>query len=136
MSSWVTVRHSLGPISWPSSACIPSTPCTSTVAIGAKSTKPGSVGPPAWKDLPVAIVVGANRKHFEPVRARLESTRHLGRDADGVEPLDLDDLVVPLHTPRAADHDVDLLGLLVLVAKGGTLIGLEVLMDKHCLFHI
>ena len=37
MSSWVTVRHSLGPISCPSSACIPSTPCTSTVAIGAQS---------------------------------------------------------------------------------------------------
>src|SRR5262245_26802385 len=33
MSSWVTVRQSLGPISSPSRACIPSTPCASTVAI-------------------------------------------------------------------------------------------------------
>jgi hypothetical protein len=33
MSSCLTMRHSLGPISWPTRDFIPSTPCASTVAI-------------------------------------------------------------------------------------------------------
>ena len=56
MSSWVTVRHSLGPTSWPTSACIPSIPCTSVGAIGGQSIRGGSVAPPAGDDLTVAFV--------------------------------------------------------------------------------
>src|SRR5262245_15142565 len=44
MSSWVTVRHSLGPISCPSRDCIPSTPCTSTVAISPQSKQGAAPG--------------------------------------------------------------------------------------------
>src|SRR3954452_22546903 len=116
MSAWPIVRHSLGPTSWPTSACIPSIPCTS-VAIGAQSI-PDSVAPPVGDDLAVAVAARPESEHLEALVAGFEGARHLRRDADRVERLDLDDLVVEFEEAAAADDDVDLLGLLMDVAEG------------------
>src|ERR1700750_1190717 len=121
MSAWAIVRPSLGPTSWPTRAFIPSTPCTS-VAIGAQSiprvreipcctrskTDSASVAPPAGDDLSVAVAARAEGQDLESRGARLEGAGHFRRDADRVERLDLDDLVVELEQAAAADDHVDL----------------------------
>src|SRR4051794_30307199 len=92
MSAWVIVRHSLGPTSWPTSAFIPSIPWTS-VAIGAQSI-PDSVAPPVGDDLAVPAAARPESDPPEALVAAFESARPPRRDADRVERLDLDDLVV------------------------------------------
>src|SRR4051812_39488984 len=143
MSAWAIVRHSLGPTSWPASACIPSIPCTS-VAIGAQSIR-ASVAPPAGDDLAVAVAARAEGEHLEPLVSGFEGAGHLRGDPDRVERLDLDDLVVELEQPAAADDDVDLLRLLVDVAEGlpfprfepveaeAGVLGLDVVLGEPCL---
>src|SRR3954467_8105342 len=107
MSAWVIVRHSLGPTSRPTSACIPSIPCTS-VAIGAQSiarvrrgpeifrssADSASVAPPAGNRPAVTAAAWPEGDPLEPLVSGFEGTGHLRGDADRVEPLDLDDLVV------------------------------------------
>src|SRR6476659_7484609 len=115
MSAWVIVRHSLGPISSPTRAFIPSTPCTS-VAIGAQSIRE-LVAPPAGDDLAVAVAARAEGDDLEALVACFEGTGHFRRDTDRVEPLHLDDLVVEFEQAAAADDHVDLLRLLVDVAE-------------------
>ena len=86
----------------------------------------GLVGPPALHELAVAVVAGAEREHLEVgVGAGLERAHHLGRDADRIARPELDDLVVELDAAGAGEHDVDLLGVLVLVPEGLALAGLE-----------
>src|SRR3954454_15534232 len=143
MSAWEIVRHSLGPTSWPTSACIPSIPCTS-VAIGGQSI-PASVAPPAGDDLAVAVAARPEGKHLEPLVSSFEAASHPRGDSDRVEPLDLDDLIVEFEQPAAADDDVDLLRLLVDVAEGlpfprleavegeTGVLGLEVFLGEPCL---
>src|SRR3954466_12279547 len=143
MSAWVIVRHSLGPTSWPTSARIPSTPSTS-VAIGAQSI-PASVAPPAGNDLAVTVAARPEGDHLEALVAGFEGAGHLRGDADRIEPLDLDDLVVEFEQPTAANDDVDLLRLLVDVAEGlpfprlepveaeAGVLGLDVVLGEPCL---
>ena len=83
-----------------------------------------------------------------PLGAGLEGAGDLGRDPDRVERLDLDDLVVELHPAGAAEDDVDLLGLLVLVAERAALarlqpvmadaglLGVEVVLGEARLLHL
>ena len=66
-------------------------------------------------------MAGPDREHLDALVAGLEGTDDLGRDADRVEGLDLDDLVVELDPPGTANDDVDLLRLFVPMAKGGAL---------------
>src|SRR4051794_6822690 len=158
MSAWVIVRHSLGPTSWPASACIPSIPCTSVV-IGAQciarvrrgpemfrvSADSASVAPPAGDDPAIAVAARPEGDHLDALVARLEGPGHLRGDADRVEPLDLDDLVVEFEQPAAANDDVDLLRLLVDVTEGlpfprlqaveaeAGVLGLDVVLGEPCL---
>ena len=63
--------------------------------------------------------VGADRDDLEPLGAALEPARDSGRDADHIPRAQVDDLVVELDLPRAADDDVRLLLLAVAVAERG-----------------
>jgi hypothetical protein len=79
------------------------------------------LGPPAGGDLGVldAARAASEREELETVRAGFELARHLGRDAEGVEGLQLDDLVIQLRTTAAADDHVDLLLLPMAVPERG-----------------
>src|SRR4051794_18944902 len=61
--------------------------------------------------------MGADGEELESVGARLELARDPGRDAKGVEGLEVDDVVVELDPARAGEHDVHLLGVLVPVPE-------------------
>src|SRR5665809_59855 len=68
---------------------------------------------------------GPEGQQLESVRPALERARHAGGDPDRVERLDLDDVVVELHTTGAREHDVDLLRPLVAVRERLALAGLD-----------
>src|SRR5581483_2707696 len=79
------------------------------------------VSPPAAPAVDVgpwilAEVRRADDEELEPLGPGLIASPHTGRDADGVPFLELDDLVVDLHPPAPAHHDVHLLLRLVGVA--------------------
>jgi hypothetical protein len=57
--------------------------------------------------------VRAEGDELEALGARLEGSRYLGCDADGVQCVNVEDLVVELDAPGPAEDDVDLLGPLV-----------------------
>src|SRR4051794_33812502 len=75
-------------------------------------------GPVALDQLaiPAFGLAASGGDDLEAVRARLEAARHLGRDANHIPLLDLDDLVVQLDATRAVDDRIDLLLDLVAVA--------------------
>src|SRR6476660_2761054 len=77
-----------------------------------------SFRPPVLDQLAVSVVPRSECEQLDPVGAALEGADHAGGDADRVESLDVEDVVVELHPAGAADDDVDLLGLLVAVAEG------------------
>ena len=86
------------------------------------------VAPPALDDLAVALVVRSEGEQLEAVRPGLERAGDRRRDAQRVERGRVDDLVVELRAPRAGEHDVDLLGVLVDVTERNALVGLDALM--------
>ena len=73
-----------------------------------------SPSPPWW---------GPNARISSPSSPASRARVDLGRDADGVHRLDVEDLVVELQAPAAREHDVDLLGLVVAVREGLLLAG-------------
>src|SRR5204862_6495148 len=78
-----------------------------------------SVAPPALSDLGVARprVRRADRDDLRAFRPSFESSRHGVVDAQGVPLLQLDHLVLHLRAKAAADDDVHLFLVLVLVAE-------------------
>ena len=60
-----------------------------------------------------------------PSAAGFEASGHLWPDADRVEALDLDFLVVEVDLPGSRENDVDLLGLLVPMPERVVLVGLD-----------
>ncbi len=67
--------------------------------------------------LAVGAVMGAEREELEAVRAGFESSNDLGGDTDCVEGSDLEELVVELDLPAAAENYVDLFGAGVAMCK-------------------
>src|SRR5258707_283550 len=87
-----------------------------------------SVSPPVPLTLHVvprvlAEVGCAEDEYLEALRPGLVPSPCTGRNAHDVPPLDLDDLVVELHPPAAADHHEHLLLLLVRVAVREPVLG-------------
>ena len=70
-------------------------------------------------------MLGPEGEQLETVGAGLEHPRHLRRDANRVEAVDLEDVVVELYPAGAGDDDVDLLGVLVAVGEALALAGLD-----------
>src|SRR4051794_8722641 len=68
-------------------------------------------------DLGVAGHARPERHELQAVRTGLEAAGGPRLNVDGVELVDVDDLVVELHPAGAVEDDVDLLGLLVAVAE-------------------
>ena len=75
-----------------------------------------------WSTSPSPLRRGPEREHLETLGPGLPGPSDRRRHANGVQALDVDDLVVELHPPRARDHHVDLLGPLVAMGHGGTLV--------------
>ena len=76
--------------------------------------------PPVGEQLAVAVVAWPEGQHFEALRPGLEGFDDRRSDAQGVQRLDVDNLVVEPDPSRAREHDVDLLGPLVTVAERHT----------------
>ena len=55
---------------------------------------------------------------LEAIRPGLEGARNLRREPDRVKDNDLDDLVVELDPPAAAEDHVDLFGVRVAMSEG------------------
>src|SRR3984893_2567693 len=83
-----------------------------------RATGPRSVATPPLNVLADAVVTGAEREQLDPFRPCLERADHVGRHADRVHRLELEDLLVELDAARAGQHDVHLLGALVPVPEG------------------
>src|ERR1700682_5815952 len=81
----------------------------------------GSVRPPVLDHLAVTLVAGAKGQDFDSVGPGLEGASDAGCDANRVEALDRDDVIVELHAPGAREHDVDLLRRNVSVTEALTL---------------
>src|SRR4029078_12735510 len=101
--------------------------------------------PPVADRLAVALVAGTEDDQLDPVRPALELPGDARREAHRVKPGEVDDGVVELHPAAAADHDVDLLGLVVPVGErlalprldaveaDAGLLGVEVAARETCL---
>lgn len=61
--------------------------------------------PEVLDHLTVGFDVRAEDEHVQPVRAGLERARHARADAHSVKRLELDELVIELHTPAPGDND-------------------------------
>src|SRR4051794_34706708 len=53
----------------------------------------------------------AEGEELQGASSGLEGPRRRGRDADGVQPTDVEELAVELDPAAPAEHDVDLLGI-------------------------
>src|SRR6266566_5358098 len=84
-----------------------------------------SVAPPTLHKLPVAVCAGSEGQQLQALGAGLEGARHAGRDAYGVEYVQLDDLLLELGAARTGEHDVHLLGAVVPVPERLALAGLD-----------
>jgi hypothetical protein len=70
-------------------------------------------------------VARPEREELQVVGAGLERARDPGRDADRVERLHVDDVVIELQPARAREHDVNLLRVVVPVREALALSGPE-----------
>src|SRR5919108_2445775 len=93
------------------------------------------VSPPVALPLDVsarslAEIGRADDEDLEALRPRLVASPRTGRDAHRVPLLELDDLVVELHPPAPAQHDVHLLLRLVRVAVRKAIAGRDALVAQ------
>src|ERR1700749_2991994 len=78
----------------------------------------------------VAEIGRADDEDLEALRSGLIASPRTRRDADRVPFLQVDDLVVDLHTPAAVKDHVDLLLLMVRVAVGKAIAGRDALVAQ------
>src|SRR5947209_10623109 len=86
---------------------------------------PGLLVPEVLNHFCVGLDARAEDENLEPVGTGSEGPGHAWTDADGIERLQLDDLVVELDTAAAVEDDVDLLGGAVAMRKRLALIGFD-----------
>ena len=92
-------------------------------------------------------MTGSHGEHLNPVWTSLKSSNYARTDPDRIERLNFKDLVIEFEPARAAENDVDLLCLLVLVGErlalarnqpmetNSCLGSIKVILGKPC-FHI
>src|SRR4051794_10172229 len=115
--------------------------CTAAYSGERRARRPARSAPPAGLHLDVlahslAEIGGAEGDDLEALRAALVASPCTGRDAHHVPLLELDDLVVDLHTPAPAHDHVHLLLLLVRVAEREAVAGRGALVAQSGLLEL